>query len=113
MWKMLQNKKPRDYVIATGKNYSVKEFVNLVLNELDLKFYWKGKGINSKCYLKKNNKCIISCDKKYFRPLEVNTLVGDSSKARKELNWKPKISIKNLIKEMIRNEIEILKDDRS
>tara|TARA_Y100000816_G_scaffold289821_1_gene277082 strand:- start:1889 stop:2941 length:1053 start_codon:yes stop_codon:yes gene_type:complete len=113
MWKILQNKKPKDYVIATGKQYSVKEFINLVLNELDLKFYWKGRGVNSKCYLKKNNKCIIGCDKKYFRPLEVNTLVGDATKARKELSWKPRISIKNLIKEMIRDEIELLKHDRS
>ena len=101
MWKMLQNNKPTDYVIATGKQYSVKEFVNLVLNELKIKFYWIGKGINSKCYDKETGKCIVKCDKKYFRPLEVDTLLGDSSKARKELKWIPKYNIYKLIKEMI------------
>ena len=100
MWKMLQNKKPQDYVISTGKQYSVKNFVNLVLKELNIKYHWKGKGINTKCYDDKGN-CIIECDKEYFRPLEVDTLLGDSSKARKELNWKPKYDITKLVKEMV------------
>ena len=89
MWKMLQKKTPDDYVISTGKQYSVKDFVNLSLKELNIKYYWKGKGIHQKCYDEKGN-CFIECDKEYFRPLEVDTLLGDSSKARKELNWKPK-----------------------
>ena len=100
MWKMMQKKTPRDYVIATGKQYSVKEFINLVLKELKIKFKWIGKGINSKCY-NDLGKCIIECDKKYFRPLEVDTLLGDSSKARKELKWKPKYKINDLVKEMV------------
>ncbi len=100
MWKMLQNKKPQDYVISTGKQYSVKNFVNLVLKELNIKGHWKGKGINTRCYDDKGN-CIIECDKEYFRPLEVDTLLGDSSKARKELNWKPKYDITKLVKEMV------------
>ncbi len=104
MWKMLQNKLPKDYVIATGKQYSVKQFVNLVLNELKIKFIWKGKGKNSKCYNKETGKCIILCDQKYYRPLEVDTLLGDASKARRELKWKPKYNIKNLVKEMVRYE---------
>ena len=87
-------KSPSDYVIATGRQYSVKSFVNMVLKELGIKFYWKGKGIKSKCYMK-NGKCIVQCDKKYFRPLEVDTLLGDSRKAKKELNWKPKEIFKN------------------
>ena len=107
MWKMLQNKKPQDYVISTGKQYSVKNFVNLVLKELNVKYYWKGKGINEKCYDDKGN-CIIECDKEYFRPLEVDTLVGDSRKARKELNWKPKYNINSLVKEMISIELNNL-----
>ena len=106
MWKMLQKKKPTDYVIATGKQYSVKEFVNLVLKELKIKFYWKGEGINSKCYDEKGN-CIIECHKNYFRPLEVDTLLGDSTKARKELKWKPKTNINNLVKEMVDAELKI------
>ena len=79
MWKILQRKTPSDYVIATGKQYSVKEFVNLTLNELKIKYHWKGKGIKSKCY-DKNGNCIIECDKEYFRPLEVDTLLGNSKK---------------------------------
>jgi GDPmannose 4,6-dehydratase len=107
MWKILQSKKPDDYVIATGKQYSVKEFVDLVLKELNIKANWKGKGINLKCYDQKGN-CIIECDKAYFRPLEVDTLLGDSRKARKKLNWKPKISVKKLVKEMVSAELKFL-----
>ena len=107
MWKMLQNKTPKDYVISTGKQYSVRNFVNLSLKELNIKYHWKGKGINEKCYDDKGN-CIIECDKEYFRPLEVDTLLGDSSKARKELNWKPKYNIKELVKEMVITELKSL-----
>ena len=105
MWRMLQTKKPDDYVIATGKQYSVKQFVNLVLKELKIKFYWKGTGIKSKCYTSKG-KIIIECDKQYYRPLEVDTLLGDPRKAKKELNWKPKISINSLVKEMVVEELK-------
>ena len=107
MWKILQNKTPQDYVISTGKQYSVRDFVNLSLKELNIKFHWKGKGIKEKCY-DDNGNCIIECDKEYFRPLEVDTLLGDSSKARKELKWKPKYNIQNLVKEMIKFELENL-----
>ena len=107
MWKMLQRKKPQDYVISTGKQYSVKDFINLSLKELKIKYYWKGKGINEKCYNDKGN-CIIECDKEYFRPLEVDTLLGNSSKARKELNWKPKFNITDLVKEMVKEKLKNL-----
>ena len=107
MWKILQNKKPDDFVIATGKQYSVKEFLNLSLKELGIKHKWTGKGINLKCYDEKGN-CIISCKKEYFRPLEVDTLLGDASKAKKQLNWKPKTNIKQLVKEMIGSELQKL-----
>ena len=111
MWKMLQKKTPSDYVISTGVQYSVKEFVNMVLNELNINFLWKGKNINSKCYDELGN-CIIECDKKYFRPLEVDSLLGDSRKARKELNWKPSTNIKKLVKEMVSAELrELEKSD--
>ena len=105
MWKMLQKKTPTDYVISTGKQYSVKQFVNLVLNELKIKYFWKGKGINSKCY-DYAGRCIVECDKEYYRPLEVDTLLGDSRKARKELNWRPKININGLVKEMVNSELK-------
>ena len=107
MWKMLQQKTPRDYVISTGKQYSVRDFVNLSLKELNIKYHWRGKGIHQKCYDEKGN-CFIECDKEYFRPLEVDTLLGDSSKARKELNWKPKYNIISLVKEMISIELNNL-----
>ena len=107
MWKMMQRKDPRDYVIATGKQYSVKQFVDLCLQQLKIKFYWKGKGLNSKCFGIKGN-CIIESNKRYYRPLEVDSLIGDSRKARKELKWKPKKNIHQLIKEMIDVEIKKL-----
>ena len=107
MWKMLQKKTPDDYVISTGKQYSVKDFINLSLKELNIKYYWKGKGIHQKCYDEKGN-CFIECDKEYFRPLEVDTLLGDSSKARKELNWKPKYNTTKLVKEMVSEELSNL-----
>ena len=104
MWKMLQQKKPKDYVISSGKQYSVKYFVNLVSHELGMKIYWKGSGINEKGYL--NNKLIISIDKKYFRPTEVNSLLGDCRKAKKELKWKHNYNIRTLVKEMVVEEIK-------
>ena len=106
IWKILQQKKPDDYVIATGKQYSIKNFINLVAKELKMKIIWKGKGINEKGYF--DNKPIIECDKNYLRPLDVQTLLGDSKKARQKLKWKPKTSIKYLIKEMIDFEIKNL-----
>jgi GDPmannose 4,6-dehydratase len=108
MWKMLQQKKPKDYVISSGKQYSVKYFVYLVSKELGMKITWKGKGINEKGYF--NNKAIISVDKKYFRPAEVNSLLGDSRKARKELKWKPYYDIYSLTKEMVTEELKIIND---
>ena len=110
MWKMMQKKTPSDYVIATGKEHSVKEFVNLVLNELKIKHTWQGKGIKQKCY-DKNKNIIIECDAAYFRPLEVDAVLGNAKKAKKELNGKPKIKIKELVKEMVTSELKSLKHD--
>ena len=107
MWKMLQKKKPDDYVICSGKSYSVKEFINLAAKELKMNIVWKGKGLKEVGFF--NKKPIIKIDKKYFRPLEVNHLRGNATKARKILKWNPKNSIKNLIKKMInfeKNEIQ-------
>jgi GDPmannose 4,6-dehydratase len=108
MWKMMQQKKPKDYVISSGKQYTVKYFIYLVSKELGIKIIWKGKGINEKGYL--NNKAIISIDKKYFRPAEVDSLLGDSNKARKELKWKPRYDIYLLAKEMVSEEIKKFND---
>jgi GDPmannose 4,6-dehydratase len=109
MWKMMQQKKPSDYVIATGKQYSVKQFINLVLRELKINSSWKGNGINSKCFDDKG-KCIIECDAAYFRPLEVDTLLGDPRKAIRELKWKPTSHIEDLVKDMVKSELSLIKN---
>jgi len=103
MWKILQQKKPDDYVIATGIQYSIKQFINLTANKLNYKIIWKGKGLKEKGY-NINGFPIIECDKNYFRPLDVNTLLGDAKKARRKLKWKPKKNIHDLIDEMILSE---------
>tara|TARA_Y100001958_G_C21176843_1_gene507462 strand:- start:294 stop:1340 length:1047 start_codon:yes stop_codon:yes gene_type:complete len=111
MWKILQQSKPEDYVIATGNHYSIKDFINITAKKLDLKIYWKGKGIKEKGFDQKG-KVIVECDKKYFRPLDVNTLLGDSSKARKKLKWRPKEDIHSLINEMILFENQFLNENK-
>jgi GDPmannose 4,6-dehydratase len=104
MWKMLQQKKPNDFVIATGKQYTVKQFINLTAKHLKLNIFWRGKGIHEKGY-NDRNKVVIACDKRYFRPSEVDKLLGDAQKARKILGWKPKYNINDLIKDMIEHEM--------
>ena len=106
MWKILQKKKPDDFVISTNKSYSVRFFVEEAYKNIGVKIKWIGKGIDERGVDKKTNKTIISINKKYFRPNEVDFLKGDSRKAKKELNWKPKISLKQLVKEMVRYEID-------
>ena len=107
MWKILQQKKPDDYVIATGKQYSIKQFINITAKKLKLKIKWRGKGIKEKAFDQKGNP-IIECDKNYFRPLDVNTLLGDAKKARKILKWKPTKNLDFLIDEMINSEYKTL-----
>ena len=108
MWKMLQKNKPDDYVIATGKQYTVKQFINLTAKQLGILLKWEKK---EKLYIaknKKNNEVIIKQDKKYFRAAEVEDLLGNSAKARKLLNWKPKKNLHALIREMISEEMKVL-----
>jgi GDPmannose 4,6-dehydratase len=107
-WLMLQQKVPEDFVIATGKQYSVKDFINLASKELDMKIEWKGKGISEKGSFQGND--IIKIDPRYFRPTEVETLLGDSSKAKKKLNWSPKISFEQLVAEMIDEDLKLAKN---
>jgi len=111
MWKMLQQKKPDDYVIATGKQYSIKQFINATAKKLKMKITWKGKGINEKA-LDEKGRVIIECDKSYYRPLDVNTLLGDARKARRELNWRPTVNLDILISEMIYEEYKTLNDNK-
>ena len=119
-WKILQNKIPGDYVISTGKQYTVRYFVEQVLQRLGIKILWKGKGLKEVGIVKsvnnnlapcvKINQIIIKVDKKYLRPLEVDNLIGDSLKARKDLNWKPKKDIKYLINEMFDEDYKLIKN---
>ena len=112
-WKILQQKKADDFVIATGKNYSVKDLVNLVLKKLNIKYSWKKdkRGLEYAIALSnvekiKKSQVIVKQDQSYFRPNEVHDLVGDYSKAKKKLGWKPKINFDQLITEMIQSEIK-------
>jgi GDPmannose 4,6-dehydratase len=107
-WLVLQQKKPDDYVIATGKTYTVKVFVEKVATYLGMKITWKGKGVKTRGYDQEGN-CIIECDKKYFRPTEVDILIGNANKAKRILKWKPKINIDALIKDMVDFDLKKLK----
>ena len=108
-WRILQQKKPSDYVIATGEAYSVREFINIASRYLGIKIYWRGKGLNEVGYIKDNknkNRTIIKIDKNYFRPNEVNYLKGNATKAFKDLNFKPKYSFRDLVKEMLESDLK-------
>jgi GDPmannose 4,6-dehydratase len=109
-WLMLQQEKPEDYAIATGVQYSVREFVNEAAKELDISVLWKGEGIDEKGY-DETGKCIVSVDSRYFRPTEVDTLLGDATKAREKLGWEPKISFKELVQEMVREDFKSAQRD--
>ncbi len=100
MWMMLQQKKPEDFVISSGKTYTVKDFINKAANHYGFNLIWVGKGLKEKAMDKKTKKTIVKIDKKYFRPTEVNYLYGDSTKAKKILKWSPKTNIDELIKKM-------------
>jgi GDPmannose 4,6-dehydratase len=104
MWKILQHKKPDDYVVATHTSHSVKDFINICAKKLDIKLIWKNKGLNEVGINKSNNKIIIRIDKKYFRETEVDSLIGNYSKAKKILKWKPKFSFNKLVDDMLKNE---------
>ena len=109
-WLMLQRKKPEDFVIATGKQYSVKDFVNIASKNLDMKIEWSGKDLNEIGSFEGND--IIKVDNRYFRPAEVETLLGDASKAKKKLNWASKISFEQLVKEMVDEDLKLIKKDQ-
>jgi len=109
-WLMLQQKTPEDFVISTGQQYSVRDFVNIAAKELGYKIIWKGKGKNEKGLV--DGKVIIKVDKNYFRPTEVETLLGDASKAKRKLGWEPKISFKKLVSEMVREDLKLAQSNQ-
>ena len=110
-WLMLQQNQPDDFVIATGQQYSVRDFVKISARELGIEISWKGAGIDEKGYNKKTGQLIVEIDPKYFRPTEVDTLLGDSSKAKTKLGWKPEISFQQLVTEMIQQDLIKAKRD--
>jgi GDPmannose 4,6-dehydratase len=111
MWMMLQQKKPKDYVIATGKNYSVREFVTEAFSVVGKKIIWNGKGLNEVGKDSKTGKIFIKINKDYFRPSEVEILLGNPTKANIELGWKPNITFKELVKEMVNSDFEKVKNN--
>ena len=112
MWMMLQQDKPDDYVIATGETHTVREFIEEACRVLNIDLEWKGKGVDEKGIDKKTGKTIIEIDPRYFRPTEVNLLLGDASKAQKILGWKAKTKFKELVKIMIDADMDILKNNK-
>ena len=106
MWMILQQRKPDDFVLATGKTHSVREFVEIAFNEVGIRIKWEGKGINEVGKDQKTQKILIRVDKRYFRPTEVDILHGDYTKAKENLGWNPKISFQELVKEMIKCELK-------
>ena len=112
MWKILQLKKPDDFVISTGINYSVREFVEKVGKELKFNIIWKGKKSKEVGVDKRTNKILVKIDPNFYRPSDIHNLLGDSSKAKKILKWKPKTSIKKLIKVMIKEELLLIEQNK-
>jgi GDPmannose 4,6-dehydratase len=120
-WLVLQQKNPEDFVIATGEQYSVRDFVNAVAKELGMTIEWRGKGLKEVGVVArieggekngpKKSQTIVRVDPRYFRPTEVETLLGDATKARKKLGWKPKIKFKELVAEMVREDLKAAERD--
>jgi GDPmannose 4,6-dehydratase len=106
MWRMLQHNTPEDFVLATGKKHTVREFATLAFKELGIELEWKGEGVNEKGIDKSNGKVIVEVDPDYFRPTEVDLLVGDASKAKSLLNWEPKVGLDDLVKIMVNSDWE-------
>ena len=109
-WLMLQQDQPEDYVIATGEQHAVRDFVAAAAKELDMDIAWKGAGADEKGY-DANGRCVVAIDQRYLRPAEVDTLLGDATKARQKLGWKPRISFGELVKEMVAHDLEAAQRD--
>ncbi len=109
-WLMLQQDKPEDFVIATGVQYSVRDFINAAAKELGMQIRWEGDGVAEKGY-DTHGKCVVAVDPRYFRPTEVETLLGDPAKAKEKLSWTPKITFQELVAEMVREDLKSAERD--
>lgn len=110
-WLMLQQDAPDDFVIATGKQFSVRQFVEVAATDLGIDIRWEGKGVDEKGYDTATGKCIVAVDPRYFRPTEVETLLGDPSKAKQKLGWVPKITFEEMVQEMVQEDLTIAERD--
>lgn len=110
-WLMLQKDNPEDFVIATGEQYSVREFVSAAAKSLDMNLVWKGSGLDEVGFV--DGRPVVRIDPRYYRPTEVDTLLGDASKARERLNWKPTVSFEDLVTEMIESDLELAQRDQT
>jgi GDPmannose 4,6-dehydratase len=109
-WRMLQQEEPRDYVIATGEQHSVREFVELAAKFLDMEIKWEGIGADERG-TDSNGNVIVAVDPRYYRPTEVDTLLGDASRARIELGWKPRVTFRELVQEMVEEDLKVAEKD--
>jgi GDPmannose 4,6-dehydratase len=109
-WLMLQQEAPEDFVIATGEQHSVREFVEVAAQELGIHVSWRGEGVDCKGH-DQHGKCIVAVDPRYFRPTEVETLLGDPGKAKRKLGWVPKTSFRQLVEEMVREDLKTAERD--
>lgn len=110
-WLMLQQEHPEDFVIATGEQYSVRDFIDAASAELDMLIRWEGEGVDEKGY-DSDGKCIVAVDSRYFRPAEVETLLGDPTKAMTKLGWSPKITFNELVTEMVQGDLSAAQRDQ-
>ncbi|WP_417915735.1 GDP-mannose 4,6-dehydratase [Candidatus Electronema sp. JC] len=111
-WLMLQQEQPEDFVIATGRQHSVREFVEIAAEELGMNIVWQGSGLDEVGIERKSGKTIVRVDPRYFRPTEVETLLGDPSKAKEKLGWEPKISFEEMVREMIVEDLKLAERDQ-
>jgi GDPmannose 4,6-dehydratase len=112
MWMILQQERPDDYVAATGEAHSVREFIEAAFSFVGISLAWKGDGVDEIGYDKKNNKILVRIDPRYFRPTEVDFLLGNSQKAREKLGWKPSVNFEQLVEIMVRADLDLLKKTR-
>lgn len=110
-WLMLQQQSPEDFVIATGRQYSVREFVNAAAEEMGMNLTWRGQGLEEKAF-DARGQCIVAVDPRYFRPAEVEALVGDASKARVRLGWRPRVTFREMVAEMVASDLQAAERDR-
>ncbi len=110
-WLMLQQDEPDDYCISTGVQYSVRDFVDAAFKEVEMSVRWEGKGVDEKGYDAKTGALLVEVDTRYFRPTEVETLLGDSTKAKEKLGWVPEISLEDMVAEMVRGDIKLAERD--